>query len=77
MAVAIPLSLEGNGAYMAYNFEANYALPNNNSHFEYPPIIYRKSKTFMIDRKLVYDAIETKLKRYLKKKKKQTNSRTF
>lgn len=48
---------------MAYNFEANYALPSNTSRFDYPPTINRKSKMFTIDRKLVYDAIEAKLKR--------------
>lgn len=51
VAVALPLELKTNSAYFAYNFEANYALPNNTIQYQYPPLIARK---------VVYDALESK-----------------
>ncbi|KAJ3640055.1 hypothetical protein Zmor_003375 [Zophobas morio] len=56
LAVAVPLDLPNKNAYLAYNFEANYPLPGNETYFEYPPLIQRR-----IDRKLVYTALETKM----------------
>lgn len=60
LAVAIPLDLPRNSAYLAFNWEANYRLPNNISDFNYPPIIEKR-----IDRKLIYNALEYKLKTYV------------
>ncbi|XP_044256518.1 uncharacterized protein LOC123006250 [Tribolium madens] len=56
MAIAVPLDLPNKNAYLAYNFEANYPLPGNQTYFEYPPLIQRR-----IDRKLIYTALETKM----------------
>lgn len=53
VAVALPLELKTNSAYFAYNFEANYALPDNTTQYQYPPLIARK---------VVYDALESKWK---------------
>lgn len=64
VAVAIPLELKGSGAFVAYNFEANYPLPFNQTHLEYPPLVQRESKKFNIERKLVYDALESKIQRF-------------
>ncbi|KAF2894872.1 hypothetical protein ILUMI_11302, partial [Ignelater luminosus] len=57
LAAAIPLYLPRNSAYLAFNWEANYRLPTNETEFIYPPIIKKR-----INRKLAYDAIEAKLK---------------
>ncbi|CAH0562492.1 unnamed protein product [Brassicogethes aeneus] len=56
VTVAIPLDLPNKNAYLAYNFEANYALPDNATSLTYPPIIERG-----IDRAFVYNALETKM----------------
>ncbi|KAL3272360.1 hypothetical protein HHI36_013839 [Cryptolaemus montrouzieri] len=57
MALALPLGGPYKNAYLAYNFEANYEVPGNQTFFEYPPILGRN-----IDRKLIYTALETKLR---------------
>ncbi|XP_065169573.1 uncharacterized protein [Atheta coriaria] len=61
LAIALPLE-RSHSTFMAYNFEANYALPNEVVEYEYPPLIERKAKMF--DRRFVYDAIESKMKMY-------------
>ncbi|XP_044758933.1 uncharacterized protein LOC123316777 [Coccinella septempunctata] len=57
MALALPLGGPYKNAYLAYNFEANYLVPGNETSFEYPPLLGRN-----IDRTLIYKALETKLR---------------
>ncbi|XP_045476533.1 uncharacterized protein LOC123682143 [Harmonia axyridis] len=57
MALALPLGGPYRNAYLAYNFEANYQVPGNETSFEYPPLLGRN-----IDRTLIYQALETKLR---------------
>ncbi|KAK9883629.1 hypothetical protein WA026_001800 [Henosepilachna vigintioctopunctata] len=59
MALAVPLTGPYKNTYLAYNFEANYALPGNETYYEYPPLLGRN-----VDRKLVYTALETKMRSY-------------
>lgn len=59
LAIAIPLELPNTNVFVSYNFEANYNLPENQTEFEYPPII---SRSFPINRKYIYTALEFKMK---------------
>lgn len=61
LAIALPLELPSNSAYLAYNFEANYALPNyTQTELQYPPLLSRE-----VSRKMVYDVLELKLKKWV------------
>ncbi|XP_017776028.1 PREDICTED: uncharacterized protein LOC108562263 [Nicrophorus vespilloides] len=59
IALALPLEVDNIDLFFSYNFEGNYVLPQNQTEWEYPPII---SKSFNIARKFVYNAFEFKLK---------------
>ncbi|KAF5307283.1 hypothetical protein FQR65_LT06999 [Abscondita terminalis] len=59
LAIAIPLELPKTNVYLSYNFEANYNLPENQSTYDYPPIV--SDRSIGISRKNVYSALEFKL----------------
>lgn len=60
LAIAIPLELPHNNVFLSYNFEANYNLPQNDTTYDYPPII--SDRSLGISRKNAYAALEFKLK---------------
>ncbi|KAK4881539.1 hypothetical protein RN001_004858 [Aquatica leii] len=59
LAIAVPLELPSTNVYLSYNFEANYNLPENQSTYDYPPIV--SDRSLGINRKNVYNALEFKL----------------
>ncbi|XP_031338527.1 uncharacterized protein LOC116167390 [Photinus pyralis] len=59
LAIAIPLELPKTNVYLSYNFEANYNIPENETTYDYPPII--SDRSLGINRKNVYDALEFKI----------------
>lgn len=67
--MALPVDIPNKSVYLAYNFEANYAVPGNETtHVEFPPLIAddvasRSANRSTIDRSLVYEVIEGKLKK--------------
>lgn len=58
LAVAMPLEIPEPEVFVSYNFEANYNLPENQTTFQYPPVV---SRAMDIARKEIYDAIEFKM----------------
>ncbi|KAF2888019.1 hypothetical protein ILUMI_18154 [Ignelater luminosus] len=59
LAIAVPLELPKTNVFVSYNFEANYNLPQNESTYEYPPIV--SDRSLEISRKRAYDALEYKI----------------
>ncbi|GJQ67490.1 hypothetical protein Trydic_g5133 [Trypoxylus dichotomus] len=58
LAIAMPLEIPEPEVFVSYNFEANYLLPENQTTFQYPPIV---SNAMEVARRQVYDALEFKL----------------
>lgn len=54
----MPLEIPEPEVFVSYNFEANYELPENETTFEYPPIV---SGALEIARKEAYRALEFKM----------------
>lgn len=58
LALALPLELDELDVFVAYNIEATYQLPENETEFTYPPLI----GDTVVDRKFVYNLLEYKMK---------------
>lgn len=66
IALAVPIELPNENVFVAYNFEANYLLPGNESEtVEFPPLITDEEEARhtnkKIDRNRVYSVMEAKL----------------
>ncbi|KAF5286309.1 hypothetical protein FQA39_LY04207 [Lamprigera yunnana] len=59
LAISVPLELPRTNVYFSYYFEANYNLPENQSTYEYPPIV--SDRSLGINRKNVYKTLEFKI----------------
>lgn len=55
--MVLPIDLPGREAYLGWFFEAIHSTPSNETSYEYPPLVSRD-----IERKVVYQAIESKMK---------------
>ncbi|CAH1110973.1 unnamed protein product [Psylliodes chrysocephalus] len=60
VAVVFPIDLPGREAYLGWFFEAIHSLPSNQTEYAYPPEYQRKIE--ILDRKYVYDVVESKIK---------------
>ncbi|GLV45051.1 uncharacterized protein CBL_14376 [Carabus blaptoides fortunei] len=66
IALAVPIEIPNENVFVAYNFEANYLLPGNESEtVQYPPLITDEEEARhtndKIDRNRTYSVIEAKL----------------
>ncbi|KAL3290358.1 hypothetical protein HHI36_023700 [Cryptolaemus montrouzieri] len=57
VTLSLPLGLKEEDIFFAYNMEANYVLPENQTSFSYPPLLVGRS----ITRKSIFNLIEKKL----------------
>lgn len=74
MALALPIDVPNENVFVAYNFEANYLLPNNYSeNVEFPPLAEAErgssdarspAASRRLDRATFYAAIERKMDAY-------------
>ncbi|GLV45050.1 uncharacterized protein CBL_14377 [Carabus blaptoides fortunei] len=71
-ALAVPVDIPNKSVYVAYNFEANYGVPGNETtRVEFPPLLAdevasrsAQPNISNIDRSLVYQVLESKLNKY-------------